>query len=139
MGKLEVLFPCIQFIVTTHSPLIVQGSESVNVVLLKRSETGVEVITEKSTVSNWRVDQILTSELFSLPSLKPSRIANLERRRASIMRKAHLTEEDKQEVERIGRQLESLPLFDNPDDEEALALLRRAAESFREMGIDAED
>lgn len=130
MSSLEALFPQTQFIITTHSPLIVQGSESVNLVLLKRTPEGVRIVQEKSSIGNWRADQILTSELFALDSLEPPHIAALDARRAELTRKAERTPEETAEMAEIDRLIEERPLFDNPDDEKALEFLRRAAKSM---------
>lgn len=57
---LSKAFPKIQFIVTTHSPLVVQSMEDVNLYILTRSEDKVTI--EKSEVTNfvgWSVEEIL--------------------------------------------------------------------------------
>lgn len=61
-------FPNTQFIVTAHSPLVIQSAENVNVVLLKKEEEKGEVKIEQPDVSNfqgWTVEEIL-SELMGL-------------------------------------------------------------------------
>jgi predicted ATPase len=62
------LFPSLQVIATTHSPLIVPSLESGEVFSITRSSAtnklGVEKITEN--FRGYRADQILTSRLFSL-------------------------------------------------------------------------
>ncbi len=57
---LSKAFPNIQFIVTTHSPLVVQSLNDVNLYVLTRTEG--KVVIEKSPVSNfigWSVEEIL--------------------------------------------------------------------------------
>lgn len=61
-------FPRTQFIVTAHSPLVVQSAENINVVLLKKEEKRGAVKIEQPDVSNfqgWTVEEIL-SELMGL-------------------------------------------------------------------------
>lgn len=60
IAHLTKYFPKTQFIVTAHSPLIVQSAERVNVVLLKKE--GDHVTIEQPTIKNfrgWTVDEIL--------------------------------------------------------------------------------
>ena len=63
LSQLRRTFPKIQFIVTTHSPLVAGGAKEGEVILLKREGTRVIVESEPS-VQGWRADQILTSDLF---------------------------------------------------------------------------
>jgi len=59
-------FPKTQFIVTTHSPLIVQSAEDINLVLLKKEENHVVIEQPKvKTYRGWTVEEIL-SELMGL-------------------------------------------------------------------------
>lgn len=60
-------FPRTQFIATTHSPLIVQSAENINLVLLEKNEDHV-IIKQRpdiKTFKGWTVDEILT-ELMGL-------------------------------------------------------------------------
>lgn len=63
-------FPKAQFIATAHSPLIVQAAEDINAnIVVCRKENGQAVIDNSpETVRGWRIDQILTSDLFELDS-----------------------------------------------------------------------
>ena len=66
IADLSKIFPGTQFVATTHSPLMAQVAETANFVLLnKRTEEGdVEIVNDPEVVQGWRVDQILTSDLF---------------------------------------------------------------------------
>ncbi|HLP47694.1 MAG TPA: AAA family ATPase [Candidatus Deferrimicrobium sp.] len=71
--NLVELFPNIQFIATTHSPLIVGNRKPHEVFTLRRDrETGNHVLVEpvKEPFQGWRVDQILTAPLFGLQSTR---------------------------------------------------------------------
>jgi len=61
-------FPNTQFIATAHSPLVVQAADNANIVLLRREGDHVVIVSDVERIKNWRVDQILTSELFGLDS-----------------------------------------------------------------------
>lgn len=71
--NLVELFPNIQFIATTHSPLIVGNRKPHEVFTLRREqETGNHVLVErvKEPFQGWRADQILTGPLFGLQSTR---------------------------------------------------------------------
>ncbi|MBN2890650.1 MAG: AAA family ATPase [Bacteroidales bacterium] len=60
------LFPNVQFIATTHSPLVVQSADDINVIVLQKSEDNIIVKQpEISTFKGWTVEEIL-SELMEL-------------------------------------------------------------------------
>jgi uncharacterized protein (TIGR02646 family) len=67
--QLRSVFPRITFIISTHHPLCLRGSNFGEVVLLKKIENRVEVIRELPDPSALRVDQLLSSEYFGLSSL----------------------------------------------------------------------
>lgn len=63
---LKSQFPRTQFIVTTHSPLIVQSAEDINLVLLKKEDNHVVIEQPKlKTYRGWTVEEIL-SDLMGL-------------------------------------------------------------------------
>ncbi|WP_353448057.1 AAA family ATPase [Sphingomonas aurantiaca] len=86
---LQNLFPAAQFIATTHSPLIIQGAVDANLVLLKAEGDQVVVVNDVDEIRNFRVDQILTSELFGLQSARPDDQASLALRRVEILSNAN--------------------------------------------------
>lgn len=66
---LSEIFPNAQFIATTHSPLIVADMPAEQVFRFERDEDGRVVQLEvEADMMTGRTDQILTSELFSLPT-----------------------------------------------------------------------
>ena len=72
MSFLSERFPNTQFIATAHSPLVVQAAADANIVLLRREGDHVVIDNDVERIQNWRVDQILTSELFGLESARPA-------------------------------------------------------------------
>lgn len=60
---LSKVFPRVQFIVTTHSPHVLQSMEDVNLYVLRRDETSGEITVERSDVTDftgWTVEDILS-------------------------------------------------------------------------------
>ena len=60
-----------QFIATTHSPLIVQAAANANLAVLQQRAGQVIIENQPWFTDAWRPDQILTSELFDIPSRGP--------------------------------------------------------------------
>ncbi len=73
MRFLSERFVNTQFIVTAHNPLIVQwandpahAENKVNFVVLKQKEDHVLIKKDEKAIRDWRINQILSSELFGL-------------------------------------------------------------------------
>jgi hypothetical protein len=69
IGELSTIFPNVQFVATTHSPLIVGGMRPEQILRFARDEDQKVVaykVEEEMTIG--RADQILTSDLFGLQS-----------------------------------------------------------------------
>lgn len=124
--ELAKTFPNVQFIVTAHSPLIVQAaSADTNLVVLKRPEgaSHVEIIQKPNAIRNWRMDQILISDLFGLPSARSPDLDMLYIRKDKLLKKSTLTEAEEAELEDIDHKL----LDESPVEKRYLDILRRAA------------
>jgi len=126
MSFLTERFPNTQFIVTAHSPLVVQAAKDANIVLLRREGDRVIIDNDPEIVDNWRVDQVLTS-VFELPTARSASLELLLLRREEILSKAHLSEADEVELQELATQIGSLPTAESPDDIEAMDIIRRAA------------
>lgn len=110
------LFPNTQFIVTAHSPLVAQAAVDANIVLLKREGDRVVVENDPVKVRNWRIDQVLTSELFGLESARPPQAEGDLHRRKELLSKRELTEEDRRELDAVNERIGSLPTGERPKD-----------------------
>ncbi len=133
MAYLGDHFPGAQFIVTAHSPLVVQAIPDANLVVVGR-EPGADHVTihnDPEAVRGWRVDQILTSDLFGLESARPPAQAGLLERRRQLLRNDHRSEAEEAELEQLERQLEQMPQGENVKDIEAWELIHRFAEQLR--------
>lgn len=66
---LSDLFPNVQFIVTAHSPLIIQSADNVNLIMLEKDDNpygnGINIRQKFGSFQGWTIDEILT-ELMSL-------------------------------------------------------------------------
>lgn len=104
---LRRLFPSLQVIATTHSPLIVPSLEPDEIIRLRRNPKDRDIIVEtpEYTVQGFRADQILTSPLFGLEStLTPIKLRQV-RRYTALAAKGNLTDKEESELKRLAVKL----------------------------------
>jgi hypothetical protein len=130
MGYLGERFPATQFIATAHSPLVVQGAEGVNIVVLRREADHVRIENNLNEIRNWRIDQILTSDLYGLPSARPPYLDPLLTERRTILTKANLSSGDKRKLRALETTIGHLPGGESPDELRAMELIERAAQQL---------
>ena len=105
-------FPNVQFIVTTHSPHVLQSMEDVNLYVLRRDAESGEIEAERSNVTNftgWTVEEIL-SETMELKEGVRSVVYNEKKRAFEKALKA----KDREQAEQIYAELERLMRPGNP-------------------------
>ena len=132
IGTLSERFPNVQFIATAHSPLMVQAAAGHNLVLLKRNPETKQVVVENDVdgIAKWRLDQIVTSKLFGVPSaVRPQLDEGIERRDA-LLAKETLTDADRDEIRSIEAQLGDVPLGETEETRGMNDLLRRTLEAL---------
>ena len=132
MDFLTERFPNTQFIVTAHSPLVVQAAQDANIVLLRREGDRVVIDNNPEIIDNWRVDQILTT-VFDLPSGRSAKLDPLLEEREIILTKSHLTQEDKARLNAIAEEIGDLPTGETPEDIRAMDIIRRAAKLLEQQ------
>ncbi len=123
-------FPATQFIVTAHSPLVVQSAADANLVLVKKHGDQVEVENNPEIVKSWRIDQVLTSDLFGLSTTRTDEAESKMVRRRAILSKPILTNQEIREVSKIEKNLRLLPALESEEALEALHILEEAAEIY---------
>ncbi|MDZ4681140.1 MAG: AAA family ATPase [Saprospiraceae bacterium] len=123
-------FPKTQFIATAHSPLVVQSAENSNVILLKKSGDHAVVEQNPFEIKNWRIDQLLTSDLYGLSSARaPQTEAKIERRRA-ILKKDKRSKKEAAELEKLDEELVGLPVSESPEAIRAMEIIQKAAKHY---------
>jgi putative AbiEii toxin of type IV toxin-antitoxin system len=127
IDDLSALFPNTQFVATSHSPLMVQVAEGANFTLLRQREADIEIVNDPEVVRSWRVDQILTSELFGVPGARNKQTEALFARRDELAMKAFPSAEEEAELESLRLQISELPTAQDPEDQKAMDLIRKAA------------
>lgn len=132
MAYLSERFVNTQFIVTAHSPLIVQAAENANIVVLKREGDSVKIHQHPQDVKGWRIDQLLTSDLFDIPSARSPHYENLLTQRRQILSQPHLSSADQERLNELEAQIGDLPTAETRQDMEAMDIIRRAAELLKQ-------
>lgn len=131
-------FPKTQFIVTAHSPLIVQSApKDANIVVLRKSEDGSHVIIDNDvkSVQNWRLDQILSSDLFGGLPVRNDDVEEMLKRRNELIEKTSLSAAEKEELAELNNEANKLPFAEKEVDIEAKEIIRKAAEYFKHQGV----
>jgi hypothetical protein len=133
IDDLSRIFPATQFIVTVHSPLVVQAAEDANLVVLKRypdDPSRVQIDNDVEAIKGWRIDQVLTSDLFGLESARPPSVAKAMDERADLLAKNAPTPEEQARLDALEDQMMGLPT-DTQWEDQARALVLRAAERLK--------
>ena len=129
-------FPNTQFIVTAHSPLVVQAAQDANIVLLRREGDRVVIDNNPEIIDNWRVDQVLTS-VFEIPSARPAFLDPMLTRRQEILSKPKLSKADKAELKDLEAKIGALPTAETSEDIKAMDIIRRAAKLLEKSDAEA--
>jgi hypothetical protein len=105
----------------------VQAAADANIVLLRREGDHVVIDNHPEVLRNWRVDQILTSELFGLESARPPQIEEPLKERRQLLAKPRLTARDRSRLAVLEARIGELPAGESAEDRRAMELLRQAA------------
>ena len=133
MDDLSTCFPAVQFIATAHSPLVVQAAESGNLAVVQKREGQAWIEMHSESVSGWRADQILASDLFGVPTRSRS-IEMLVRERNDLLDVADRQPAEKKRLRLLEEKLNRLRTAEDPEDQAAMDLIRSVAETLRDSG-----
>ncbi len=104
-----------------------QAAADANIALLRREGDHVVIENDLEAIRNWRVDQILTSDLFGLESARPPYLDKLLKQRRKILSRGPLTDVDKKKLEELETKIGELPTGETPADIRAMNIIHRAA------------
>jgi energy-coupling factor transporter ATP-binding protein EcfA2 len=122
--KVKQLFPNLQVVATTHSPLMIANSEVGELVRIERN--GAELLVEPIAISleGYRADQILTTGAFGLKTTRGLKTEEKRKRYTELLGLKERTAEQEAEFKSIERELEAGPrAFETPVAREAADLL----------------
>jgi predicted ATPase len=115
-----------QFIVTAHSPLIVQSAEDANIIVLKREGNETVVEADRINVHDWRIDQILSSDMFGGIGGRAPDVEEKIKRRRTLLRKDKLTDSEQTELANLEKELGNLPVSESREALKALDIIGQA-------------
>lgn len=128
IGFLTERFPNTQFIATAHSPLVVQAAANANLAVLRREGDHVVIDNDVDQIRGWRVDQILTSDLFGLSSARPPEVEKLFERKQQLLAKKRLSADEKDELARLNAEIEKVPTGETAQHAKEMDAIRKALE-----------
>lgn len=134
IDDLSHIFPATQFIITVHAPLVVQAAEDANLVVLRRypdDPSRVMIDNDVEAIKGWRIDQVLTSDLFELESSRPPSDAKALNERAELLAKNTPTPEEQKRLDTLEAQAMALPSAEENWEDQARALVLSAAERLK--------
>ena len=132
--RLAAHFPAVQFIATAHSPLMAQSYMSENLAVVRREEDHAVIVNAPAQVAGWRLDQVITSELFGFETPFSLEVERLLDEQRSISTKPSRTVKDEARLAELQEELLNIPRETAPADNEALAIIRRAAALMPQAG-----
>ncbi|GBF18025.1 MULTISPECIES: AAA family ATPase [Arenibacter] len=119
-----------QILVATHSPLIVQNTKNANLLLLRKEGDNVVIDDGNHIVENWRIDQVLVSEYFDLPTARPSNLDIYMETREEILKKEEITESDELKLKEFQNDFGVFPTGETVNDIKAMLLIRKITEKI---------
>lgn len=130
VDQLTSTFPNIQFILSTHSPVIIAGaSHKAQIKHLCSDETCNDNV-KTLDLTTMDVGQILLSDLFGLESLRAPIWDAKIKRREELLGKSSLSETENKELEELNRELSVLRNGDTPNEITATRLLAEIASNL---------
>jgi len=87
----------------------------------------VKIDNDRNYVRNWRVDQILASDLFDEISVRNPEVERLMAERSGLLKRDDLTKKEKKRLAELNEMSYNLPTADNAADNEAMEIIRKAA------------
>lgn len=134
---LSDLCPNTQFIVTTHSPLIVQSGleHDANIFVCRRNEEKdfVEIEQINEHLKTLRVDQILSGDYFEVPP-RGAKTEKLLDEKEAILSKPKLTKSDEKRLAELDEKIGFLPVSENQKENEVMQVLKEAADWVKTNG-----
>ncbi|MER8563294.1 AAA family ATPase [Mesorhizobium sp. M0578] len=124
---LSEVFPRVQFIVTTHSPVLAQTYLDTNIAVVARDGDHATIDNDPRTVRSWRLDQVSVSLLHDLDPYSPEIVEAFQTRRA-LLGKKRLSAAERAQLKQANALVATIPSDEDPEDQKAAGLIREAAQ-----------
>lgn len=129
-------FPNVQFIATAHSPLMAQTSLNAKLAVLQRCDDHAVIHDDPPVLQGWRLDQVITSDLFGLMSARSPAVEALVKERQILLERKKRSADEEKRLATLDRRVRALPTAESPEDQEALDIIREAAVALRQQSDD---
>lgn len=139
VDRLKQVFPNVQFLASTHSPLIVGGLARGEVERFAMRKGKVERVDFDPDMTLGRTDQILTGELFGLPSTLDSATQELMKEYERLLGLSSRDDEQERRFNELSRQIEERipPAAEEPLERRARELLEALQRASTGTELDA--
>lgn len=127
LKQLNHTFPNIQFIVSTHSPIIVVGASNIAQIVNLSSEKDEM----NSGVNTGSIGQVLLSDWFGLQSLFPPEWDDKIKQRNQLLAKTTLSKAEQQQLEELNHTLSDISYLQSPESIKADKLIKLIAEQLK--------
>lgn len=128
--RLTETFPHIQFILTTHSPIMLSGADDLAQFVLLSDQNILPLSNRK--FAHYDIGQLLLSELFDLSSTHSPEMQKTLDRQKELLSKTELTHDESTELQAINRNISGWPLGNT---RESIQINRLIKEMADRMGI----
>ena len=102
---LQQVFPNLQIIGTTHSPLMVPSLDPEQVIVFKRQDNKLSATQQSAVMKGYRADQVLTSEVFGLASSLPPETEDDLREYTRLVTSDRLSRSDERRLQELAERL----------------------------------
>lgn len=123
---LSQVFPQVQFIVTTHSPVLAQTYLDTNIAVVRREGDHATIDNDPKTVRGWRLDQVSVGLLHDSDPFAPE-ISEAFQTRRTLLKKTSLTADEQAQLDKANALVATIPSDTGPEDQKAAELIREAA------------
>ncbi len=134
LRQLRNTFPNVQFIVTTHSPIVLLGALDLAQVFTLDGQCIRS--NDFNNYTTYDISQILLSDLFDLPTARSPLWDEKIKRRDILLSKSELSGKEKEELDNLERELSHLSFGDTKDDIKTRKLIYEIAD---QLGIKANE
>ena len=127
-------FPNVQFIATTHSPVVAQETLSAggNVCVLRWEGGEVHILNDPLPSNEWRYDQVLASELFGFSTDRSPQAEALLEERLNLIRRDELSPAEQARLRELDTFAAKLPTARTPSAQQLEDLMMRFIDDFPE-------
>lgn len=132
-AHLRTHFPNVQFIATTHSPVTAQETLAAggNIVVVRWENDEAIILNNPIPQSEWRVDQLLTSDLFGFASARGPKAEAMMKERVSLIKKKKRTPAEEQRLGQLDKYVLNLPTSHSPAEQRFEDLMKKVAKLER--------